>query len=187
MFNITLQLLTWNFYYPGHQKAVRHLSVNMDGNTLVSGSDDQNVKLWHIASRQCSRSLPHKGILTSTEYAIAPLPGCIDSTDTQRFRPSLVLAPFEKTLFKLDKNKDESDDSYSFQTIVRERTIPDDLAMDEYFESYASPKINLGADQNTTHLLDNETTSTEVDKLKKINLQLYQYAVSRTLGERIEK
>ena len=98
-----------NFHSPGHQKAVRHLSVNMDGNTLVSGSDDQNVKLWHIASRQCSRTLPHKGILTSTEYAIAPLPGCIDSTDSQRFRPSLVLAPFEKTLFKLDKNKDESD------------------------------------------------------------------------------
>ena len=82
----------------GHKDAVRHLSVCLDGSTLASGADDNDVKLWHIASRQCSRTLPQKGMVTAATFAMSPPSGCLDTTETERFRPSLVLAPFEKTL-----------------------------------------------------------------------------------------
>lgn len=174
--------------FSGHKKAVRLLSVSIDGTTLVSGSDDNEVKVWHIPSKQCCRTLPHKGSLTAAQFAMPPLPGCIDTTDTERFRPSLVLAPFEKTLFtREDKNKrDKDEDNYTFQTYVRERVIPDNNIPDEYFESYEPPqktfRVNESATDSSTRT---DTSSSEVDKLREANLDLYQFAVSGILGKQM--
>ena len=172
----------------GHKKAVRHLSVSLDGTTLVSGSDDNDVKLWHIASRQCCRTLSHKGEITATEYAIPPLPGCIDATDVERFRHSLILAPFEKTVFTREHKNYSDEDEYTFQTIGRERTNSDNTLTDEFFEMYDSKKKTFTADNiltESSHTTDN--LASENDKLREINLELYQYAVSGILGDPINE
>ena len=154
---------------------------------MASGSDDKDVKLWHIASRQCCRTLPHKGVVTATEFAMAPPPGCLDTTDTERFRPSLILAPFEKTLYiRGNKNKiDKNDDNYVFQTLVRERIIPEDTVTNESYEVYEPPrKTNRLEVSENSGSSTNDTVSAENDKLKEINLELYQYAVAGILGDR---
>merc|ERR1712080_358103 len=45
----------------GHHKPVTCLCVTIDGATLISGSQDCSVKLWDIQSRQCVRTIQHKG------------------------------------------------------------------------------------------------------------------------------
>jgi len=45
----------------GHSQEVSCLSVSSDCQVLGSGSKDNDVRLWHIHSRQCIRIIPHKG------------------------------------------------------------------------------------------------------------------------------
>ena len=45
-----------------YRKQVTCLCVSMDGTALVSGSHDFDVRVWDISSRQCIRTIPHKGI-----------------------------------------------------------------------------------------------------------------------------
>ncbi|XP_077981988.1 WD repeat-containing protein 18-like [Glandiceps talaboti] len=56
-----------------HKKQVTCLSVSMDGTMLLSGSHDCTVVLWDIASRQCTRVLNHKGIITNAMFIQAPV------------------------------------------------------------------------------------------------------------------
>jgi pre-rRNA-processing protein IPI3 len=45
----------------GHSKAVSSLSLSLDGDSLVSGSEDGSVRIWDLRSRQCTRSIPSPG------------------------------------------------------------------------------------------------------------------------------
>ena len=42
-------------------KQVNSVAVSMDGSLLLSGSEDQTARVWHIYSRQCLRVLNHRG------------------------------------------------------------------------------------------------------------------------------
>ena len=44
-------------------KQVNSLAVSMDGTLLLSGSQDQTARVWHVPSRQCLRVVNHKGKL----------------------------------------------------------------------------------------------------------------------------
>ena len=37
------------------------VAVSMDGSLLLSGSEDQTARVWHVYSRQCLRVLNHRG------------------------------------------------------------------------------------------------------------------------------
>lgn len=47
--------------FTGHTAAVSCLSVSIDGHSLVSGSHDQSIKVWHVASGQCMRTITSPG------------------------------------------------------------------------------------------------------------------------------
>ena len=49
------------------------MCVSMDGSTLVSGSHDFNVKIWDISSRQCVRTIPHRGSVVRKAMEENPL------------------------------------------------------------------------------------------------------------------
>jgi len=173
--------------FSGHKKPVRQISVSLDGTTLASGSDDFDVKLWHIASKQCSRTLTHKGAITAVQYAQPPLPGCIDTTESERFRMTLVMAQFEKTLFNRDniKSSDDNEDKHMFQTYARERVLPDNTLTDDFFESFEPPKKNMKIHSSSTDTINgSDISSSENSQLRKINLELYQYAISNILDDR---
>ncbi|XP_053156050.1 WD repeat-containing protein 18 isoform X3 [Hemicordylus capensis] len=48
--------------FKGHRDQVTCLSVSTDGNLLLSGSNDETVRLWDIQSKQCIRTINYKGI-----------------------------------------------------------------------------------------------------------------------------
>ena len=49
------------------RSAVTCLSVSIDGLALISGSNDNTIKIWHIISKQCMRTVTNKGI---TKYSV---------------------------------------------------------------------------------------------------------------------
>ena len=55
---------------------------------------DFDVRLWHIPSRQCVRTLNHKGSVCTVRF-FSPLSGILDSDN---FKPSITLMPFEKNV-----------------------------------------------------------------------------------------
>lgn len=65
----------------GHTRQVTCLSVSLDGTTVASGSDDTTVRIWSSSSRQCLRTLPHKGPVTNVVIAIPP-PGTSNKLPT---------------------------------------------------------------------------------------------------------
>ncbi|KFV10717.1 WD repeat-containing protein 18, partial [Tauraco erythrolophus] len=47
--------------FRGHRNQVTCLSVSTDGSLLLSGSHDETVRLWDIQSKQCLKTMNHKG------------------------------------------------------------------------------------------------------------------------------
>ena len=116
---------------------------------------------------------------------MAPPRGFLDSTVAERFWPSLVLAPFEKTLYmRRNKNKtDRNNDSYSFQTFVRERRISEEYVNSESYKYYEPPRKSSRIESSLTST-SSDTLPAENNKLKEINIELYQFAVEKVLGDR---
>ncbi|XP_072023610.1 WD repeat-containing protein 18-like [Amphiura filiformis] len=79
--------------FAGHSKPVTCLSVSLDGSMLVSGSQDQTVCIWHIQSKQCVRTINHKGAVTNA--MIIPTPPNLQSSQT---KPTLPIQVFKRHL-----------------------------------------------------------------------------------------
>ncbi|KAJ1086280.1 hypothetical protein NDU88_006402 [Pleurodeles waltl] len=88
--------------FRGHRNQVTCLSVSMDGQLLLSGSHDETVRLWDIQSKQCLRTVAHKGPVTNA--VITPAPASMFSTDT---RPSVPLPRFSKHLQGADTSDEQ--------------------------------------------------------------------------------
>src|SRR6266436_5022914 len=55
---------------PGHSSAVLSFALSRDGKLLASGSDDQTIKLWNVASGQEVRTLSgHSYWVTSVAFS----------------------------------------------------------------------------------------------------------------------
>ncbi|XP_015761524.1 PREDICTED: WD repeat-containing protein 18-like [Acropora digitifera] len=66
---VTLQSL-----YPfSCSKQVNSVATNMDGSLLLSGSEDHTACVWHVPSRQCLRTLHHRGAVTNATVIPRPL------------------------------------------------------------------------------------------------------------------
>ncbi|KAM6945512.1 WD repeat-containing protein 18 [Aplochiton taeniatus] len=87
-----------NQVFKGHRNLVTCLSVSMDGTLLVSGSQDDTVKLWDIQSKQSIRSINHKGPITNA--VIIPAPANMFLPDS---RPSIPLPQFSRHLNHADQ------------------------------------------------------------------------------------
>ena len=75
------------------------------GKTIKTTSfcfQDFDVRLWHIPSRQCVRTLGHKGAVGIVKF-FAPVAGIFD---TDNFKASVVLSAFDKNV--LTSSPDES-------------------------------------------------------------------------------
>lgn len=51
---------------PGHIDWVRAISFSPDGGTLISGSQDETIKLWDVSTGECLKTLlserPYEGM-----------------------------------------------------------------------------------------------------------------------------
>lgn len=76
----------------GHAKAVTALSVSLFGDTLVSGSTDCTIRTWHIASRQCLRTIQLKEPVINMFLTLIPR-----QLTANELEPSIILRSFKKT------------------------------------------------------------------------------------------
>lgn len=76
----------------GHTKAVTALSVSICCDTLISGSTDCTIRSWHIASRQCLRTIQLKEPVINMFLTLTPRQLTANELD-----PSIILRSFKKT------------------------------------------------------------------------------------------
>ncbi|XP_078054216.1 WD repeat-containing protein 18 isoform X1 [Mustelus asterias] len=160
--------------FKGHRNQVTCLSVSMDGTLLISGSHDETVRLWDVQSKQCLRTINHKGPVTNAFLTVA---------STNMFnpdsRPSVSLPKFSRHVqtseiteneeggvitLRLQHNKKEAQESY----------------LEKAEELYsvmctAADKHMLGDGENTKMRV--AELEDEVKTLKKINRDLYDFSV----------
>ena len=82
----------------------------MDSTLLLSGSDDQSARVWHVQSRQCLRVVNHKGLFDRHPGIFRQRSHYPREMEKHSFistvRPTVHTNPsrkwsFSKTLFKL--------------------------------------------------------------------------------------
>lgn len=150
----------------GHSQAVNCLSVSLDGLSLASGSSDTDVRIWHVKSRQCVKTIPHKGSLTSLQYMI-PKRGMINFDD---FLPDVTFSLLEKTVF-MDKNSD----LYSVDILENMDDAEEENSLSA--RQILTRKSCLSTNESSDKSEDND----EIKKLKIINQNLYQAAAKAIL------
>lgn len=146
--------------FVGHTKAITCLSNSIDGELLMSGSADETVKIWHIVSRQCLRTIPHKGPVTNAFFTLMP-----KHMLSHDFKPSVVLCSFQK-------NEPNELPEHCVEIFMPNgKTIEDyNGHIDDRISSFGNEIEN--GDKNNVENLNNE-----IKMLKTVNSELYKLAV----------
>jgi pre-rRNA-processing protein IPI3 len=167
--------------FKGHSAGVTCLSISLDSLTLASGSDDHDVRIWHVKSRQCTRVITHKGAITHLQYMV-PKQGMLNPDD---FKANVVLSLLEKTA--TDKKLIDSD-VYSVDIISNgeledmDHDVAGEPGARELLSNNFAPRSEVLHSSNGVD--DLSSSSDEVQRLKAINLKLYQEAVKSILNSK---
>ena len=140
----------------GHEKAVTCLSVYIDGSLLLSGSDDSSARVWDIDSGQCLRILVHRGPLTNAFFCPK-----FKHFEAEKFQPRKVVAQFEKKLNPLDPDAPFHVDVWTHELPFQDAVLPRSPADD-----------------------DEQLLRNDVAQLKRINSDIYQFAVDNLMKKR---
>ncbi|MGH0133576.1 UNVERIFIED_CONTAM: hypothetical protein FKN15_030888, partial [Acipenser sinensis] len=149
------------------------LSVSMDGTLLVSGSHDETVRLWDIQSKQCVRTVNHKGSVTNA--FIMPAPANMFQPDS---RPTVGLPRFTRHLSTSEPGEGGEMGGVSLRLGLHMQGTED-----SYLEKAgrlhalmcaATDKSVFGNGENTKVRV--AELEDEVKKLKKINKDLYEFS-----------
>ncbi|XP_046394470.1 WD repeat-containing protein 18 isoform X2 [Ischnura elegans] len=142
----------------GHSNVIISLSVSLDGIFLLSGSLDELVIIWDVSSMQCLRKLQHKGPVTNAFFSLVP--SNIFSND---LKPSLVLSSFKK------ETSVDAEEKFSVHLLNGENVL----------QSHKSVKTSF----NNLNPISNLREKEEIQRLKKINNQLYGFIVKKLIGK----
>lgn len=163
--------------FTGHKNIVTCLSISLDGESLLSGSSDENVILWHIPSRQLIRTLPHKGIITNAFFTLTP-----KAMFDQDVKLNLISNNFKRMI---DNN------------ITEEQTVDISVTADQSNESKDDvqtkiisklPIVSTQMNGSTVHTQkgepsqDVESLRAEIKNLKRINKELYNFNIKNILN-----
>jgi len=154
--------------FKGHRQAITRLSLSLDGSQLASGSADHTVKLWHIKSGQCVRTLDHKGSITYLSYLLPP-PGL--HTDNKAWVPA-------RKLVQLQKGSNPYD-SFKVNILSKE---------DRKYENYGELSDSIMAGNGSSTGLEateitNPRIEGELKELKEINQELYNFSLKYILRQ----
>ncbi|XP_077299377.1 WD repeat-containing protein 18-like [Arctopsyche grandis] len=145
--------------FSGHTKAVTCLSASLDGKTLISGSNDTNLIVWHINSRQKTYSIAHRGPITNAFLTVVP-----KNMFTTVFNPSIVLHSFQRSI----------DFSSDIEVLTKESN--------NFWDDCANEFSDAGVNQLSSNSdFNSEKLKAEINKLKDINKSLYQFAINNIL------
>ncbi|XP_075982264.1 WD repeat-containing protein 18 [Anticarsia gemmatalis] len=150
--------------YSAHTKAVNCLSVSLDGETLMSGSNDEQVILWHIPSKQPVRIIRHKGPVTNAFFTVN-----FPAIYKQDFTPNMILHSLERTLEK------DSDEITELEVFTKKK-------ISFWPEQHTDFEINISSKELENEFKFKEAAlHEELNKLKTINSNLYSMAIEKTL------
>uniref|UniRef100_A0A182YC96 WD repeat-containing protein 18 n=1 Tax=Anopheles stephensi TaxID=30069 RepID=A0A182YC96_ANOST len=141
--------------FKGHQKAITCLSVSMDCETMLSGSEDETVIVWHVKTRQQLKLLPHKGTITNAFFLVTPRAMFDQSLDIPVTYP-----PFQKVVLTRQERE-----KISFEVPANKRSLRSER-LDALVGSVAA-----GDSEKDGKVRELEQ---EIEKLKTINQQLFQ-------------
>lgn len=148
---------------------VNCITLSLDGETLVSGGNDNNVYIWHISSRQLLRTIPHKGAVTNVIL---------------KLNNKSILTPEKKykliagSLKRMMDAKAASNDTEIIETETKQSVEHDEMG--------TSFQVMCG---NSGHEVDRQSSSEvdrlreEVKKLKKANHELFQYSLKNVINK----
>jgi len=161
--------------FKGHTQEVTCLSVSLDGLTLASGSKDHDVRIWHIKSRQCIKTIRQKGTVTTLSYMMPKL----GMLDPDAFKADLTFSLLEKTV--VDKTVTLSD-IYSVNIITHNDS--DEHKSEPNARQLLNASVANANIVNQHDKLDEHGDDTlEIKRLKTINNKIYEAAVKAILKE----
>jgi len=149
----------------GHSKQVTCLGISLDGTTLASGSHDSSVKLWDVQSCQCTRTIPHKGVITN--LLMVPKPKGFLNPDA---RPSQPLQQLQRHLHEEDNEGKRVLHAVRLQTRKRAQNSDRHIDLiDEEVVKKVKSNDKKSNDKETAHLLH-------------VNKELYSFALDKILN-----
>ncbi|XP_055601423.1 WD repeat-containing protein 18 [Uranotaenia lowii] len=152
----------------GHKKAVTSLSVSLDGETLLSASDDENVLIWHIPSRQQLRVIPHKGTVTNAFFMLTPR-----TMFNQEIKIVPLFQPFQKMVYPSDKI-----DDICVEVEVKER--PWDNTVNSHSKTNQSSATGNDYANSQEEIMK---LRKEIQYLKMVNKEMYEFTVKNIMKD----
>lgn len=149
--------------FSGHTKTVTCLSVSLNGELLASGSNDEQVILWHIRSQQPMRVIKHKGPITNAFFSLNH-----KAIYKQDFTPNIILHSLERTL------ENKTDEIIEIDVLVNKEN--------KFWPLYESGNAPLSTETDLETKHNEAVLKDELEKLKKINSNLYTIAVEKALN-----
>lgn len=146
-------------YFKNHTNQITSLSVSVNNNLLLSGSQDGNVNIWDITSRQSIRTITHKGPITSAFFTPA-----YDNFRVTNLPQNIIIRPLQRIV-----NEADNDDIIE---IISQNNDDNLLNIDDYLED------NAGYGNNEDSDIRLAEANAEIEKLKKINNELYNFSVN---------
>ncbi|XP_054162682.1 WD repeat-containing protein 18-like [Oppia nitens] len=160
----------------GHEGPVTCLSISMDGLALISGSDDNNIKIWHVNSKQCMKTITNKGPVSNV--MVLPFPSALL---TQK-PPNLPFKSFKRTILSdIFRQSSDTEDEYCIE-IRNEENLLNSLSFmngididNDLCDGTTNSYQNNLEEYSVSN--ENENLRKELNDLKDINSKLYSYAV----------
>uniref|UniRef100_A0A131YJS2 Pre-rRNA-processing protein IPI3 n=1 Tax=Rhipicephalus appendiculatus TaxID=34631 RepID=A0A131YJS2_RHIAP len=166
----------------GHEGKVTCLATSLDGQLLVSGSEDCTARVWDVASKQCIHVLHHKGAVTNALVMLTPatltfmrpspptLPLGVFKRTTQAAKdPNGVLVHLESGLASMSREEEAKLNALPRLDLAE--------ALLSTSASFAAGDGEVDGDEDEGSTFeDEEDLSKQVAMLKEVNKQLYSYA-----------
>lgn len=172
--------------FKGHKEgtAVTCLALSFDGQTLVSGGQDEQVCIWNVASRQLIKRMQHKGPVTNVKLRLS---------NPDIFKPENK--PPKKFSGNLRRMLDppEVDEEEPIEVLITEANANTDYKwwpQPEYPFDYQEKPSTSKTKSNNTHTAKTtaeeaakeiERLRAEVQHLKLVNKQLFEVSAKQLL------
>uniref|UniRef100_A0A8C8RMV9 WD repeat-containing protein 18 n=1 Tax=Pelusios castaneus TaxID=367368 RepID=A0A8C8RMV9_9SAUR len=159
--------------FRGHRNQVTCLSISTDGSLLLSGSHDETVRLWDVQSKQCLRTVNHKGPVTNAFIALAP--ANMFNADS---KPAVPLPKFSKHLHGTESSDDQGADGVTLRLGIDHQRAGEsylEKADRLYSQMCSTREKNLMGDQEQLKIQVTELQD-EVSALRKINKNLFDFS-----------
>nr|XP_033811764.1 WD repeat-containing protein 18 isoform X1 [Geotrypetes seraphini] len=159
--------------FKGHKNQVTCLSVSKDGSLLLSGSHDETARLWDMQSKQCLRTVPHKGPVTNAFLMLAP-PNMFNPDS----KPSLPLPQFSKHLQGMEGSEEQSGGGVMLRLGSSQQGSEETYLQrtDQLYSVMCSPTEKCLEREREQLKMRVSELEEEVSTLRKINKELFDFS-----------